>query len=374
VVTAIFAAIMITNRDPVRRRSRVWLLVYVVLLTLCLASVLLPSLGGAGSSMAVGEGVTILSAQRLGDAEFTTLAAQDAAALSRWLELNSLRPLDSAAQVIVKDYVGRGWCFVVGKLARAGGGTNVPRPLVLTFPAKEPVFPMKLTALAGTTTRVELFIVGGGQAKAGAFHCAAADRMDPLPGHGEEYSETYMGSETGMSVGSPDVVPRMWPGCLAAAILCKGGRRPSRGEWKFVAALLAIVGVAGAVTWFSMATIPVRPDSGHLYVQYRWGRSLQTAAQPLAAEGVIRPGMTPAEVATIPQRMIDEQVISAEGVTNPFTGTRMRMERSPGNFYLRKRGGKIGGEGIAGESGERALASAILRAGFLMLWMARWVP
>ena len=47
---------------------------------------------------------------------------------------------------------------MAGKLVRTGGGTSTPRPVTIVFPASQPVYPMRLTALADSPVYLDLFI------------------------------------------------------------------------------------------------------------------------------------------------------------------------------------------------------------------------
>src|SRR5690606_30527449 len=117
-------------------RSRFAIYLGIVLMLLA-ASVLLPSLN-APRGLAGDDGIAIASTQRVGNYDATVLRADDAAALSQWLADQELAPLGASEQAIVDGYIARGWCVVVARLAREGGGGATPHPLVASFPAAQP--------------------------------------------------------------------------------------------------------------------------------------------------------------------------------------------------------------------------------------------
>ena len=392
VLTAPLVLVTIFKRDYAARRSAFKCILYLEILLGFFSAILLPSLGTAGIPSVDLPGLSILSTQRLGDADFTVLNATTPGALDQWLTGQSLRPLDAAAKPIVADYIAHHWCFVVGKLHNNTSALAVPRPLMATFPATEAVFPMKLTALANTTTHVELCIIANQQAAAPGFHCVIADQFTRQPAQPDSndysFQAAYSAAEhTSTALGHPDIVPLLWDQCTAtkliadlspakmdhditlqfhpftphqdilytslarlqitgsvlacgltiflimAAVFLRGRRQPTRGEAKSLLAWCAAAfAIAGSV-WLFFPTIPVYVSNNR--ARFGGARAMSGAARILADQGTLSQNMTPAQINAIPQLMLDRQMILPQYVNNPYTGQPLRAECSPGNFALR---------------------------------------
>jgi hypothetical protein len=384
-----FALAMINVRDPgVRRATMLWLILVEMMLG-CLAGLFLPGLSSARGPLGL-PGVSVVSINRLGDADFAVLNATTPDATDAWLTGQGLRPLDAAAKPIVADYIARHWCFVVGMLHNDGMGTAASRPLMATFRVAAPVFPMKLTALANTTTHVELCVFADDEAQAAGFHGVAADTFH-LEAAGHKWdgttpqSEYYGADHTGMALGHPDIVPLLWDNCAAtklsadlspaemtedvaielqplyvhqdtffssvtrwqiatavligglelflllAAIFGYGGQRPSPGQQTIMKGFVpVVVGVAAAVWW----VIPMAP----VYLGDRAGGTLlfveSGAVSRYAKAGHDVRGLTPDQLAAIVHWE------PAYVKTNTYTGQPVIAECSPGNYAIRMIGDK----------------------------------
>jgi len=82
---------------------------------------------------------------------------------------------------------------------------------------------MKLTALAGSTTHVDLFAISDRQASAEGFHLAVAGkylRNEGMPGGPDiddpQIAPCYDALGIGLSVGHPAVCSLMWDGCVVS--------------------------------------------------------------------------------------------------------------------------------------------------------------
>ena len=73
--------------------------------------------------------------------------------------------MPTAAKAVVTDYIRAGWVFVAAELRRDAGGVSYPHPIALTFPAKEPVYPMRLTGQSGGPVALDLYVIADGEAK-----------------------------------------------------------------------------------------------------------------------------------------------------------------------------------------------------------------
>jgi hypothetical protein len=189
-----------------------------VLLLLVLAvggAMLLPALGTAGGDygLAIGaEGVAVKKAAVIGSYEVTVLAAERADALDTWLKANGFASIPKPGQPIVADYITRGWCFVAAKLRREGAGLSTPHPLLMSFPVKAPVYPMRLTALAGSDVHLDLFVCADGTAHNPQLRLDYCDRhCFRLTSEG---GEQYAGESFRASIAHPAAKGLLWPGCV----------------------------------------------------------------------------------------------------------------------------------------------------------------
>ncbi len=101
--------------------------------------------GGAG-----GVPVAVVGQQSLGPFHVTTLRASEADALTKWLQTNGYEPPEGLSEV-VEPYVEQDWYYLAVKLRPRQEGealSGVLDPLWVTFPSKQIIYPMRVTALA----------------------------------------------------------------------------------------------------------------------------------------------------------------------------------------------------------------------------------
>lgn len=180
-----------------------------------------------------GADVTVHSLQEIGNYELAVLEASTPEALGRWLADNGFVSLDEKDGEIVADYTNEGWCFVAAKLTRDGDGFSRPHPLSMTFPCKEPVYPMRLTPTAGNDVYVELFVVAEKRARADHLKLEVADRFVPHKAWiDREENEYFVNGLVGRSfrqrVLHSSVMEEMWDGCMLSK-LC-GTLKPGQME------------------------------------------------------------------------------------------------------------------------------------------------
>ena len=212
----VLATILNFRRSPRDKRP----VEVVLVLSLCIAVFSLlswPSLMEAGPAPVAVPGVTELQSQRVGSYQACVLKIADGQALSAWLKANDLKDLDGPETKVVNDYAVKGWCFVVARLRNEGGGTLTPHPLAATFSTARPIYPMRLTALAGSTTHVELFVVADQQASAQGLDCVAADTFKPHESY-KPFQPVYRSLDGELTIGSPDVAEHLWPGCVVTKL------------------------------------------------------------------------------------------------------------------------------------------------------------
>jgi len=159
-------------------REKPWAILLVIFLVFLMSGLLLPALGTAGTTASAAN-VSVLSHEKVGAYDTTTLAANDARSLLDWLKENKYAAPPGTENAI-SNYIKRGWVFVATKLNRVSSqkGVASPPPLCFTFRTEKAVYPMQLTGIGSTNLNVELFVFGPSRAEANYFHedrCAAPD-------------------------------------------------------------------------------------------------------------------------------------------------------------------------------------------------------
>jgi hypothetical protein len=341
-----------------------------------------PTLGGEKfTELGQSDGLTELSSQRVGNYDVTILKADTPAALSQWLDGNGLRKLDDRAKAIVADYIDEGWVFSVALLTRNTDGPATPHPIAATFPTDEPIYPMRLTALAETTMHLELFVIADQRAVADGLDTFAADRYNPMPPSREGIAQSYYAASVGRrNIGHPEAIQRMWPGCvvtrlsgritpsemdqdifitqkslkgryratvysakwksgavltasvaalivmlLAVAITYEGGRRPTRQEKRIllgIAVVLLLAVVALQVLLPVVNTVTQHP---------RW--MMDPRVGPMEAPMAIYEDKLTA-------MMTDNEILEHINAYMP-DDTPAILERSPGNIFILREDGKV---------------------------------
>ena len=119
---------------------------------------------GAGALSKLNPLIRITSNEIVGDYDVFVLEVQDSSALNTWLENNGLSKFQPKATKMIDDYISHDWVFVVAKLRTILDGIATPHPIMLEFETDKPVYPMKLTAIPGSTLYLELFVVGEDEA------------------------------------------------------------------------------------------------------------------------------------------------------------------------------------------------------------------
>jgi hypothetical protein len=146
------------------------------------------SADGAGSLDTAGAprgpGVNVLSRQRIGPFDVTRLAADDPAALAKWLADKGFPRPDDLDENLAA-YVADRWEIVAVQLAPAESDESLTgelQPLRLSFTSDTVVYPMRLSRSATTPQTVDLYVL-------------ADHRMDPtaLPVAGQRPSLEFAG-------------------------------------------------------------------------------------------------------------------------------------------------------------------------------------
>ncbi len=213
----------------------------------------LAMLGAAGTGGAASSSIRVLSTEKVGNYEVSVLRAGDPGALAAWLSKEGLTALSQDANAIVGEYIEDGWCFAVARLRRDGKGTATPHPVRVVFPTNRPVYPMRMTRIAGTVTHVELYVIAEQMAASERFRTVCADRYAAWSVDSEEdwyrfaahtegpfippfgllhYGKRaglfnrlwpkgltiFAGADTGLALGQPAVADLLWDGCIVTRL------------------------------------------------------------------------------------------------------------------------------------------------------------
>ncbi len=146
---------------------------------------------GDGDTLTLGKGdpgpppttVRILSRETIGALDSVVLTATDAGDVRRWLDENGYA-VPAAVDPVIAGYVRDGWVFVATKIRADASSDDVRNllPLAFTFPAKQPVYPMRLTGALNETLDLDLYVFADRRAVAGDIRAVHA--RDFLAGSG----------------------------------------------------------------------------------------------------------------------------------------------------------------------------------------------
>jgi hypothetical protein len=133
-------------------------IVVVALICLMLLALLMPTLNKAGI------GVDILKDETVGIYDVKVIKGNDTNAVTGWLKENGFA-YDEIDLKVFAQYVKKDWCFVTAKVNPKADiksdeviREGLAAPLILRFDAKEAVYPMALTATAGSDTEILLYV------------------------------------------------------------------------------------------------------------------------------------------------------------------------------------------------------------------------
>ncbi|HEY5909337.1 MAG TPA: DUF2330 domain-containing protein, partial [Verrucomicrobiae bacterium] len=150
-----------------------------------LGSGLVQTLGSdnSGDQTEIVAGVTVLSTQRAGVFDATTIRGANPGAVKEWLERNGYKTPNSAKRAI-GEYVREGWVFVASKVRRDLSDTPLAalHPLAFTFTAATPVYPTRLTAVDNGYCAMDLYVFGSRRAAARHFDTVRCERVAADPG------------------------------------------------------------------------------------------------------------------------------------------------------------------------------------------------
>lgn len=111
-------------------------------------------------------GVEVTQQVAVGDYDICVLHVERAEGFQQWLAENGFAALPPEGVPAVNDYIRKGWRFVAAKLVRDEEAGVSSHAVEIAFPVAEPVYPMRLTALAKSNVQLELFVLADDGAKA----------------------------------------------------------------------------------------------------------------------------------------------------------------------------------------------------------------
>lgn len=360
--------------------------------------VFMPALGRARSSAGGGAGtepgVAILDSLRVGNYDSKILRADSASALADYLAMHKLQPLSASEKKIFDQYIAEGWCFVLSQLHQdAAGAPATPHPICATFPTKAPIFPMRATAMAGSTTHVELFIATNGHADAPGFVTVLSQGMHPGESYRSSYPNTTFTSYYGPPISHPDLKDLLWNACTVTKLTAdltpaqmdrdiaiststyRGPYRQSlystglRNEW--IAAAACVISTM-LLCWLSVAQRPTSLEMKRIRHKrisratgfgaavcagiYLFFPAIPTITIPsfranndrsrqlfVAARQAISDGKLNASLLQSPEKLADmlKPYVREEMLINPYTGQPIAFRRSPGNYDLYQQSGQV---------------------------------
>jgi len=223
---------------------------------------LIDYLGADNASKEVQEvaGVKVLSVQRAGVFESTTIRGTRPAAVLEWLEKNGYEA-PTSAEPALRYYIDHNWVFVASKVQRdpASQTHTALHPLAFTFPVKAPIFPMRLTAVENGNLAVNLYIFGNQRAAAPYFNVVRCDRLyrknNPSFWSRLNISQPEILGLIGNSTIGTKLAANLTPAQMSADVPIQWGRFRSKGATVYSRHGAAIIGLNTAValaalSWF----------------------------------------------------------------------------------------------------------------------------
>ena len=110
-----------------------------------------------------GAGIDVVKAEKAGIYDVKVIRGTGAEPILEWLRQTGFR-FDPSDHKVFQEYVDQGWCFITARVA-PDPETNQKKivhegmvaPLILGFKSDRPVYPLALTATAGTETEILLY-------------------------------------------------------------------------------------------------------------------------------------------------------------------------------------------------------------------------
>ncbi len=206
------------------QRERLGCLLFLLVSLFVLYGLLLPAAAGVQSGGWTRKipDVRVEKTAVVGAYAISVLRPSQPEGLNAWLDENAFARLPDAAGPIVADYIARGWVFAAIKLTRNEAGASAPHPIRLSFPSKEAVYPLKLTALAGGKPDFALFVIADARASCDQLAVEFCDRFVRYEDEERKGAETrarFSGKSTRCGVAHPALCGLMWDGCVLTKLV-----------------------------------------------------------------------------------------------------------------------------------------------------------
>lgn len=192
----------------------------LVLLVLFILSASVFPAGGShmGNRATHQRSVEVEKTARVGAYDISVLRSKDTEGLSEWLTDNGFATLPATAQETIAAYIREGWVFAAIALSREDTGANTPHPIKISFKTSAPVYPMRLTAVAGGNTALDLFVIADKRAASDLLKTTFCDQFTSTTRTGETNTVNttpgYKAVYSNIEIGHPAVCELMWPGCV----------------------------------------------------------------------------------------------------------------------------------------------------------------
>jgi hypothetical protein len=200
------------------RRQEFTKVMIIYMILIIYGGIMLPAIGSSGSSSANTAGKIIVeSSTMVGSYDIKILRAEKTGDLQSWLDENEFAALPPAAEKTITDYISQGWVFAAIRLTRAESGLGSPHPIKLVFKSLEPVYPMRLTALAGGSPKLEIFVFADSRATCNLLEMEFCDRFSKkqLSNTSDTERPAYFeGDNTDLKIGHAALCEMMWNGCV----------------------------------------------------------------------------------------------------------------------------------------------------------------
>ena len=161
----IVASFFIPSLELIRRRRKLLVVISVLLILVAAVSILALAFYGSPMGGSDGYAVDVIREEQVGIYDVQVVKAGDAGDLIGWLNENRFQ-FDEEDRRMFDDYLRRGWCFVVARVDPTRNADEkftaegLVAPLILRFQTADPVYPLALTAMAGSDTQVLLYVLG----------------------------------------------------------------------------------------------------------------------------------------------------------------------------------------------------------------------
>ncbi len=345
-----------------------------------------------GSSTTAARSALVEKTARVGSYDIAILRPATFEKLAAWLAEQGCAKLPAAGAPTVTDYIKAGWVFAAIRLVRDEAGENAPHPIRIEFTTPDPVYPLRLTALAGSSLPVELYVVADTRASVAGLPVRFCDRF-------ETDRRGCRSATTGVRIGHPEITALMWPGCVVtktaarltpasmrndlkirpagfapcreqrfsprgarsvssmafavcfgmfltgSMILWRGRLRETGGTiWYLRARCLPALVVSAGIAALAYAVVPKvpthrlivgRPTRGHVVVALNLLERVVTNHPSLLDLDATQLG------AAALNKLNELYPPERRPIINPYTGAELTIESTPGNLTIEKAGDKI---------------------------------